>query len=146
MLTLNIYNAFTLYKYYIFWHIKMFCSTIIWFYDLLNFFFVIQYFVIHLYNRIWNMILHVYIIETNTLFTVLNDFWFEIRFNINTGLRSHLFWNKCVSVLPNSNHLGVVVRNPIWTKPVVWTQNKIYLRIKSITHVCRRKKTCIFCS
>ena len=134
-------HIFTLYKYYIFWHIKMFCSTIIWFYELLNFFFVIQYLQ---YNCIWNMILHVYIIETNTLFTVLINFGFEIRFNIKIGLRSHLFWNKCVSVLPNSNHLGVVIRNPIWTKPVVWTQKKIYFRIKSITHVCRRKKPRVY--
>ena len=93
-------HIFTLYKYYLFWHIKMFCSTIIWFYELLNFFFVIQYLQ---YNCIWNMILHVYIIETNTLFTVLINFGFEIRFNINTGLRSHLFRNKYVFnfVLPN---------------------------------------------
>ena len=37
----------------------------------------------------------------------------------------------------------MVVWNPIWIKsnlkPVVWTQNKIYFRIKSITRVCRAK-------
>ena len=81
---------------------------------------------------------------SNTMFILLINFRIEIRFSSKTGLRSHAFQIKGVLyVLPNLNHLGWVVWNPIWIKsnlkPVVWTQSKIYFGNKSITRVCRAK-------